>query len=1222
MLRISLTIVPKPVTSSYPLTVWNVVHLTMLFVMSSACVDAWAQTIPYLATAANTSRPIQSVIVRVQSIVIPPSVSQSGARPTAAAANATRQFLQLAAGLGLTEARPLIRQNRVLSASTGEVHPGLNTFVVAVPSGRTADELVTDLRTQSWVDYAEIDGLVTLHNVPNDPLWSRQWDLYNTGQPYWSVRGISGDQNDTLIERVGAPGADLRFLAPYESTEPIADVLVGVIDTGLDTAHVDLRDRLARNPGEIPDNGLDDDNNGFVDDVLGWDFSGDDFRFPLDIVGDNDVSDDNGHGTHVGGTIAATVNNGVGIAGVCPNARVFGIKIFPNPFFSVSAEAIYYAADRGARVVNMSWGGSFRSRAIEDALQYAHDRGVVLVCSMGNSGRDEVFYPSGYTTTIGVGSSTAKDELSRFSTYNDDIDIVAPGQDILSLRATGTDLYADIGEPGVHIIDDHYLIASGTSMSSPHAVGAAAVLLSFAPGLSNERVREILRASADDIVDPFGNDSLNLPGFDRYTGAGRINLERALTMLPGVVLDVSSHNRGARVSGENVNVYGRATGSHFTELQARLLASHPPDADEGYEIPQSDIVAGSGSFSLLIRRADTLSGPYTLRLDAGVDAVLDWPLWFGAGARAEIATPVSGDTIQLLRPIVGKAYAERFISYSLTAVGPLPSSENHPIVTSGQFLWDDTLAYWRTDVLPNGLYDLVLTVSAHDGDASDTVRVFVRDAFLDGFPVDLPAPAHFAVATVNLDGVGGEEIVCPTQSGLYVLRSNGQIYPGWPRATDFDVTTAPAVADLDRDGKNEIIVASRSHMHVYAFIGEPFAGWPQEFLGGSGIFGNSMPVIGDIDGTGGLEVAGIDRHGRIKIWHADGSIFAPKGGEFFARIDIDHTLGASLPRLSVCDLDHDGRAELIAAADGIYVFDAMTGDADGENDSTLVSAHYSTHGLVVGNYDVDSDFEIAYVSAGSVTGRFKLHVIDASGLPLAGWPREIPQPVNLYLQYSLSAGDLDGDQVPELLFAPYSLGEGYLYAFHGDGTPVGSDSTNGLLAALPGTISAVTIVNIDRDDSPEIVVRVGEFISGPDRIYALKADGQLVPGYPIMFGDGNSVTMPAPIIGDVNADGIADMTTVQSTSTSVAVWNLGVPAVNRGHVWPRFSADLWNSNIAPAPQYDLIYLVRMIDMVFRNGCPLPPYEPTDLDCDGSATMSDVVALTNYLYRNGPRPCKP
>ena len=230
--------------------------------------------------------------------------------------------------------------------------------------------------------------------------------------------------------------------------------------------------------------------------------------------------------------------------------------------------------------------------------------------------------------------------------------------------------------------------------------------------------------------------------------------------------------------------------------------------------------------------------------------------------------------------------------------------------------------------------------------------------------------------------------------------------------------------------------------------------------------------------------------------------------------------------------------------------------------------------------------------------------------------------MNLYLQYSLSAGDLDGDQVPELLFAPYSLGEGYLYAFHGDGTPVGSDSTNGLLAALPGTISAVTIVNIDRDDSPEIVVRVGEFISGPDRIYALKADGQLVPGYPIMFGDGNSVTMPAPIIGDVNADGIADMTTVQSTSTSVAVWNLGVPAVNRGHVWPRFSADLWNSNIAPAPRYDLIYLVRLIDMIFRNGYSLPPYEPTDLDCDGSATMSDVVALTNYLYRNGPRPCKP
>jgi subtilisin family serine protease len=1161
----------------------------------------------------------QSIIVKVKSDSLVFLGPNNSPFPATANAGLRDKFLSRAAGLGVTQARPL-SSGRTAGASW--IHPGVATFAVGVPTGQSADDLSAVFSRQPWVEYAEVDGLLELHDAPDDPLWPRQWDLENTGQPYWSVRGFAGEENDSLIERTGSVGADIRFLSAYESSDPTAEVLVGVIDTGIDTAHVDLQDRLARNTGEIPNNAIDDDNNGLVDDVLGWDFSGDELLPPLEIVGDNDITDDVGHGTHVAGTIAAAVNNSMGIAGVCANARVIGARIFPNPFFSVSAQAIYYTVDRGARVINMSWGGSFRSRAIEDALQYAHDRGVVLVCSMGNSGRDEIFYPSGYTTTIGVGSSTATDRLSSFSTYNDFVDIVAPGQDILSLRAAGTDLYADVGEPNVHVIDEHYLIASGTSMSSPHAAGAAAVLLSFAPGLSNERVREILRASADDIVFPYGPDSLNLPGLDRYTGAGRINLERAMSMLPGILVDVTNHPRGVQLSEADTVITGRIEGRNAAEITAQLSPLHPPDAIDWTSLGPDRVQIDNGSFQIRLPEAATLSGPYTLRIDAGVDAVLDWPFWFGSTTIAEINSPVPTDTIQLLRPIVGTAYAPDFTSYMLTAVGPLPSLEQHPIASSSVYRWNDTLAYWRTDALAGGAYNLILSVGTASGTNADTVQVLVRDAFLSGFPVDLPSPAHFSVATVNLDGADGEEIICPTSSGLYVLQSNGGIYPGWPRATSFDVSTAPAVADLDRDGKFEIIVASNSYMHVYAFIGEAFAGWPQLFLGGSGVFGNSLPVIGDVDGTGGLEVAGIDRHGRIKIWHSDGAVFAPKGGEYYARIGIDNTLGNALPRMAIVDLDHDGRTEVIAAGDDIHIYNAITADAYGDNDTTLVSSHYSTHGIVVTDLDGDAEYEIAYVATEGPTDFFKLHVIDVSGDEREGWPRQIPLRVNLYLQYSLSAGDIDGDQIPELFFAPYSLGEGHLYAFHGNGAPVGSDSSNGLLASLPGTVSTIAIANIDHDDAPEIVMRVGDFISGPDHIYALKADGQLAPGYPIMFGDGNSITMPSPLIGDLNADGMADMTTVQSTSSSVAVWELGVPATSRGQLWPKFGGDLWNSNIAVTPRYDIVYLVRLIDMVFHGGLPLAPYEPSDVDCDGVTTINDIVVLKDYLFRNGARPCNP
>jgi subtilisin family serine protease len=1196
--------------------------LTWIVTFASTPAQTIAQSPPYLP-AANLSHPYQSVVVKAKEPYLESSSGRSGTTNPASAGGRHALFRELTAALGISESKPLWQTREGLSAAGGLRHPGVSTFAVAVPAGQTAEDLVSELSQLPWVEYAEVDRLLELHAAPNDPLYPRMWHLTNSGQAHWSVQGIPGSNNDVLIERTGHLGADVRFLSVYESSDPTADILVGVIDTGLDSGHVDIRERVARNPGEIPGNGIDDDNNGFIDDVAGWDFSGDDASLtPISIVGDADARDDNGHGTHVAGTIASTVNNGIGIAGVCANARVIGIKIFPNSYFSISASAIYYAVNRGVRVINMSWGGSFRSRAIEDALQYAHDRGVVAIASMGNSGRDEIFYPSGYASTIGVGSSTSRDFLSNFSTYNDFVDLVAPGQDILSLRAAGTDLYRDAGEPDVHIIDEHYLIASGTSMSAPHASGAAACLLSLAPGLSNVRVREILQASADDIVQPFDDDSLSLPGFDRYTGAGRINLERALTMLPGVLVEITSHPPGAQLGQTDTIVSGRLTGANASGLKVELAAHHPPYAIDWETLPLDRTVLSDGGFTLRLPEAASLSGPFTLRVDAGVDAMLKWPLWFGSDGIASIHSPATGDTIQLLRPIVGSAYAYNFTSYSLTAIGPLPIRESHPIVTSSQFRWQDTLAYWRTDSLSNGLYDVVLTVVSTDGITRDSVRVEVRDAFLSGFPVDLPAPTHFAVATVNLDGIDGEEIICPTSRGLYVLQSDGSIYPGWPRATDFDVTAAPAVADLDRDGKSEIVVAGTSYMHVYAFIGEPFAGWPQPFLGGTGVFGNSIPVVGDMDRQGGLEVAAIDRHGRIKAWHADGSIYAPKGGEFFARIEVAGALANALPRLAICDLDGDRHPELIAAGDGIFVFDALSGEPFPGNDSAAVARHRSVHGLVIGDFNGDSRFEIAYTAVESGTDRFKLHVIDPSGVPLDGWPRQIPQPVNLYLLYSLSAGDIDGDHRAELFFAPYSLGEGYLYGFHGDGSPVGSDSTNGLLAELPGTISAVTLVNIDHTDDPEIVVRVGEFISGPDRIYALKPDGGLLPGYPIFFGDGNSVTMPAPIIGDLDADGMLDMTTVQSTSMSVAVWELNVPANAKGRPWPRFGGDLWNSCIAPAPRYDVIYLVRLIDMIFRGGHPLPPFEPSDLNCDGTTTVADVMALIDYMFRRGPHPCKP
>ena len=1185
------------------------VLLEALIVLLLSIQPARARTLPSYRISDSTSS--VAVIVKVR-----PGYIENETVMTSALA---RQVHQWATAAGAGRANALWpASGAAMSTAIDDDHPGRRTFVVAPDSGVSADDLARRLGDLPWVEYAEVDRLFSLYAAPNDPLYTRQWHLENTGQPYWSVVRIAGDNNDTLASLTGKPGADVGFSASYSHPGPKAAVPVGIVDTGIETDHEDIADRLFVNTGEIPGNGIDDDHNGFIDDVYGWDFSGDVAMSPLDVAGDNDVSDQIGHGTHVAGTVAATVNNGIGIAGVADSARVFAIKVFPNAYFSVTSRAIYYAVMRGARVVNMSWGGAYRSRALEDALQYAYNHGVVLVASMGNSGDGSVLYPSACSMTIGVGASTAGDELARFSTHNDSIDVVAPGQDVLSLRALGTDLYASGGEPGIHIINDGYYIASGTSMAAPHVTGAAAALLSIAPGLSNARVRQILTSTADDIVDPYG-DGTNLPGFDRYTGWGRINLERAIAALPRVFVSIGSPDHGEWAGG-SVVIRGYASGASFIGYSVKVAPGHHPGSSGWTTLSASTTPVDGGT--LATWNSTGLGGPYTIRLDAGTDAIFDVPVNLVQTAVASIGSPISGQSVRLLATVVGTAVAPDFQRYRLEAIGPLPSTTLHPIREFTRPVWNDTLGLWELDQLPSGSYWLRLTLETGSGTHRDSSQVTVESAFHTGWPVTLPAFTHFAVATVDLDGNGTDEIVCPTSRGLWVLSADGTPYPGWPRDTLVDFRTPPAFADLDNDGKYEIIIATPDSMRVYAFIGEQYAGWPRPFAARERFFGVSLPTIGNLDGEGPLEIVAIDSSGKINAWHEDGTTYTPLLTPSFGAVKCSNTLGYGLPRASICDLEGEGLPELVVAGDSVYIFDGRTGlpyhrPAD---PSAAIKGYHSTHGMAIGDFDRDGNREIAVLATQAALGNFLLEIIKPDGSTLPGWPRSIPQTMDKYVLYSLAVGDVDGDRIPELFFAPYSVGDGLLYAYHANGSPLVSDSTTGLFAPLPGSSSAVVLVDIDDDKRPEIVLRIGELLFGPDQIYALEADGSFVPGYPITFGFGSSTLMSAPVVGDVDNDGQADMVTVQSTGKSVALWDLTARFSPRGRPWPRFQADIWNSGVIPSPNYDVIYLVRMIDMLFRAGNMFPPYEPTDMNCDGRTNLIDVVFLINYIFSGGTAPC--
>ncbi len=342
------------------------------------------------------------------------------------------------------------------------------------------------LAASSDIETAELDfrgegAAVT----PNDPSFATQWHLKNLAHP----------------------GADIHAPDGWTWTTGSALVVVGILDSGGDWNHPDLASRIWSNPGEIPGNGVDDDANGYVDDIRGWDF----------VSNDNNPMDDHGHGTNVAGIVGAVTNNGLGVAGVDWNSRLLLAKNLDasnSGFYSWWTASIYYAANKGAKVLNMSEGGLSFSTSMRDAVDYAHGLGALVCVAMMNANSTTPYYPANYSNTIAVGATNDLDRRAApfcwggGSSYGANIELVAPGDWIYST-----------------LWDDTYGYFCGTSQATPQVSAAASLLWALRPTLTNAMVRDFLLTTADDQV---GNPLEDTPGFDVYHGFGRLNLDRAL----------------------------------------------------------------------------------------------------------------------------------------------------------------------------------------------------------------------------------------------------------------------------------------------------------------------------------------------------------------------------------------------------------------------------------------------------------------------------------------------------------------------------------------------------------------------------------------------------------------------------------------------------------------------------------------------------------------------
>ncbi len=313
----------------------------------------------------------------------------------------------------------------------------------------------------------------------------------------------------------------IRVPEAWEQTTGSASVLIGLIDTGLYMEHPDFLGQVWINAGEIPNNGIDDDGNGFVDDVNGYDFV--DRNISVDsgdyFVRDNDPSEDGTqeHGTLTAGVMSAALGNGAGIAGVAPGAKIVPIRAFGRDGVAEDddlAAAIVYAADLGVDAINLSFGRTEDSPLLHEAIRYAYNQGTVVVASGGNAGGDDVHYPSDYPETIGVAWFTqdGNDIEGVGGQFGPGIDLGAPGTAIF------TTLAPHESDPRP-FEEQLYGRRSGSSLSAPQVTGAAALLRSIDPALSPESIRGIVTSTARDLREP---------GWDDRTGAGLLDVANAL----------------------------------------------------------------------------------------------------------------------------------------------------------------------------------------------------------------------------------------------------------------------------------------------------------------------------------------------------------------------------------------------------------------------------------------------------------------------------------------------------------------------------------------------------------------------------------------------------------------------------------------------------------------------------------------------------------------------
>lgn len=889
--------------------------------------------------------------------------------------------------------------------STSEI-PNLHNIYRLVFKNKTGDmqRIAKEYALDSSVEYAQPNYIMELAAVPGDPNYHQQW-------AHQKMNSEAGWNLETGVQ----------------------SVVIAIIDTGVDWDHPDLSANIWSNAGEIPDNGIDDDSNGFTDDIRGWDFVdiGDDCGMAVeeDIAPpDNDPMDFYGHGTLVAGAAASVGNNSAGGTGVAWNCAIMPLRVGVAERDSGNAciitswviQAVYYAGNNGADVICLATSVRSVPSALIDALDLAYSQGAVIVSAAGNYGSNGAVYPAAYPKVIGVAATDQSDQRAIWgeyvpsynpaieSNFGAGINVAAPGSAIYSTA-----------------FDNNYGTVNGTSMSTALVSGLAGLIRSRHPAMSNAEIMKVIYSTTDPV------------NSDKYIGTGRINVARALQMSSVPIAEITAPAMEEMLT-VNYAVTGSAGGANFSSYTLQYGQRFYPGSWTTIPTstaPVNDGVLGTWSIDSI---TDNLS--YTLRLtvydtdgNASISEVIvyvqkniqtGWPQtidysFHGDGiAAGDLDNDGDSEVVMAALQSLDRTPAENHYLYAFNSDGS--QTAGWPVTFLKHYISAPTLA----DLTYNGKLNVVVAGCDY-GYPTATVKFHVFDdqgSYLPGWPVSIPDSMviWFQTPSVgDIDNDGSLEIVFPSRrtcncsptAKIFIYRSNGTPMPGWPISFDLlfppdtvtvrDHISHAALADLDNDQDMEIIVCvnfyNNCHIYVYHHDGTVAAGWPLALGHGYTV----SPVIGDVDNDGDYEIIGTTANGMIYVWDHDGTVY-PGWPVKIKRFNHDPSLA---------DLDKDGDLEIIF-----------------HNGSDQVYAYHH------------------------------------NGILVAGWPQPVEFDDWENPWSSPIIGDITGDSQPEIVIPANN--EGLIYAWHADGSSV---------AGWPKIISDRTsispaLVDLNNDGTLDMVI--------------------------------------------------------------------------------------------------------------------------------------------------------